>query len=1491
MLYVWHIAGLAKFLANFNPYAVKNFTLILAFLAGLVQANLGIAQCTLACNDLVNVSLPPEGFGIITPDYVLNGEETSCPGPKLVTVYSPEGQSLHDTVTCAQLNLVLNVTVFDSNSGNSCWGTLFIQDYLPPIITCSDLTVDCATDLSPDSLGFPTVVDNCDATPTLTFTGIPVIQPCNSQFSTILTRTWHAVDTSGNYATPCVQKIFVRRPSFADIVFPPNLDGFQAPALSCPNPDTSPDNTGYPSINDNPITQYCKMNATYEDLVIGGCANEKSILRSWLVLNCCTNEILEHDQIIKVADDLGPMLTCMDTLIFSTNGPSCSSTFFLPPMQATDNCSATITWRTLTPWATLNSNGGMVYSLAQGAYIVTYEATDACGNISTCQVTVIVTDNVSPVAICIQYTVVALSNQGLASMNAAVLDNGSYDACCPSVSFLAKRMDQPNAPFTPTVQFNCADVGNAVAIILQVTDCKGNSNTCMVQVDVQDKTPPQIVCPANVTIPCSTILPPELSLTGSPTVTDACGIDTVYFSDVNNFNLCHIGHITRTFTVVDIGGYTASCTQTITTIDNTPVQFYFPPDTIVSCEHPLDSLPVGEPSVVEDCELFGLNVSDDIFPISCGLKIYRTYTYLNWCTGFDTSYTQFIKVLDTNPPVWDNPVGSQDFVFLCGSDVVKPPPPTATDYCTPDSVYVIADIITPGNCPNHFSRTLVYEAADTCGNISAPFVQHIIVNDTVPPHANPLPNLGPFACFDSIPAPNVNVVTGEADNCIGPVTVSWVSDSPNPGCNGTVMRRYRLSDACGNDSLITQNILINDNVAPTANPLPSQFFSCVSQIPAPNIALVTGETDNCGGAVTVTFVNDIGNPGCSGNVTRTYRLTDACANSALVTQVFVINDTIPPTPIVMDTITVTLQTLGCQMAVNVPASTTDNCVGNPVSISNDYTSGGNANGIYPVGTTVVHFTFTDGCGNSTTDSTVVIVLDPFPPSIFCSNFNIELDSTGVAVVDIPALIAAGFLDGEDMCTEVTFSIEPDTLTCADLIVSNTIIPYVLTVTDEFGNTNSCQDNVMILSDPFNVCGFSDDTLVVSGLIFNENHAPLTGVDVQLSDSGNMSHAFTQNYGLYTFQDVPAGMSCQLKPVKSGGLLNGVTTYDLVLLSNHILGTQPLGSPYKLIAADVNNSGSVSTFDLVALRKAILHLTDYFPNNEPWRFIEADYHFPNPNNPFVEPLPESTWLNDMQHDMVGRNYVAVKIGDLNNSAVLNFNEEEAEERGQKDELTLAVPNWKLQAGKEVRIPVTVGEALDLAALQGTIVFDAKKMSFIGAVPVSLDDLGADNFGEPATGHLTMSWHNASGQPLEAGSTLFYLQFLMYENASVEEAIAMNSTITPAIAYKNGGIPLNVRWRIHEAPQMPVDAAPLFSLGQNRPNPFNNETRIEFMLKEKMPVQLEIIDLSGRKTLLLDGPQEAGWHEIVLDKSMMGGPGVYIYQLTTPSGIERRKMVFQ
>ncbi len=1446
------------------------------------------AQCTLACNNQVNVSIPAEGFAIVLPDMILDGGNSTCPGPKMVEVYAPNGANLHDTVTCQYVDNLLMAVVTDINSGNSCWGTILVQDELAPVISCQNLTVSCTADLSPAALGFPDVTDNCDSNPILVSAQVAVLQPCGNANVSVITRTWYATDASGNAAVPCVQTINVSRPALTDVVFPPNLDNNQAPALNCGNANPSPANTGFPEIDGNPVIALCKINVEYLDQTLNQCGGAFTILRKWKVIDCCTNQILNHTQTIKVQDVTPPAIVCMDTLVMGTNGPGCAATFLLPPVQASDNCSSPLTYRTILPGQVINGNGGMVFALPLGQYTVTYEVKDACQNIATCNVVLIVKDNVAPVAICDETTVVSLNANGLATVAAKVFDDGSYDTCCP-VTFEVKRMEEPETAFGPTVQFNCGDVGDTVMVVLKVKDCHGNSNTCMVLAFVQDKTPPAITCPAPVTVPCDSPQPLPLSLTGHPQVNENCTIDTLFFADAENLNMCNSGTITRTFTVIDGAGFQASCQQTITLVDNTPSQFFFPADTVVECSVPLDSISGGEVIALSDCELFGLNTSDEIFPIPCGLKIFRTYTFKDWCSGQDTSFTQLIKVEDVNPPKWDAPLGSFDRLFLCEGDFVKPNPPTASDFCTQFEVELLSDTIIYGSCQHRFTRIITYGAADTCGNVAEPFVINLEVNDTVPPTANPLPTIGPFNCYADRPAPNPLDVTGEADNCINPVTVTFVSDTGNPGCSGTVVRTYRLADVCGNETLITQNILIEDTQPPTANLLPPLGqFACVGEIPGPNIADVIGETDNCGGPVTVAFVSDTGNPGCSGTITRTYRLTDQCGNAGLINQSIIINDTVPPILSWSDTVMVTVPGLGCETFVEVNASALDNCPGRQVFITNSYNNGGaSANDDYPVGVTVVTFYAEDECGNVDSVQTIVIVKDAVAPSVTCQPIDLSLDSSGMVVVPFDSLIKTGYLIAHDSCTEVVVTFTPDTLDCSFITTDPSFVTYTMVATDDFGNSASCTGTI-ILHDPFDSC--LTNPPLVAGMVFNEKYQPMPNVEVQMEDAGNMAYAYTSADGYFQFSDVPSGASCLLKPVKNDDLLNGVTTFDLVLLSRHILGTQLLSSPYKIIAADVNNSGAVTTFDAVQLRKAILHIADEFPNNNSWRFIRSGHEFSDLANPFTGPIPENVWLPNIHQDMPGQSFVAVKVGDLNGSATMNFTGE-PEERGGGVEFLLSTDGRLLNKGETVLVPVLAESAAELAAMQFTLQFDPAKLSIRQLAGGSLAGFDEKNYALPETGYLTLSWDTPAGQLIEANSTLFFIEIQALTNISLDEALIINSTRTPAIAYENGGNPLNIGWRIHEASQVSVDAAKLFLLAQNRPNPFGQETRIEFELMERMPVRLEVYDLAGRKWQVMDEVLDAGRHETMVRGSELDQPGIYFYQIITPFGTERRKMVKQ
>ena len=91
-------------------------------------------------------------------------------------------------------------------------------------------------------------------------------------------------------------------------------------------------------------------------------------------------------------------------------------------------------------------------------------------------------------------------------------------------------------------------------------------------------------------------------------------------------------------------------------------------------------------------------------------------------------------------------------------------------------------------------------------------------------------------------------------------------------------------------------------------------------------------------------------------------------------------------------------------------------------------------------------------------------------------------------------------------------------------------------------------------------------------------------------------------------DLAVGGDYSVVPSLDADADNGVTTYDIVLITRHILGIEPFTSPYQTIAADANNTQTVTTLDVVDIRKVILQMENGFPNNTSWRFVDVEHVF-------------------------------------------------------------------------------------------------------------------------------------------------------------------------------------------------------------------------------------------------------------------------------------------
>jgi len=173
--------------------------------------------------------------------------------------------------------------------------------------------------------------------------------------------------------------------------------------------------------------------------------------------------------------------------------------------------------------------------------------------------------------------------------------------------------------------------------------------------------------------------------------------------------------------------------------------------------------------------------------------------------------------------------------------------------------------------------------------------------------------------------------------------------------------------------------------------------------------------------------------------------------------------------------------------------------------------------------------------------------------------------------------------------------------------------------------------------------------IISGLIKTETGIPVPGVTVHLT--GSQTQIMTTNVtGLYSFT-VDAGGTYVITPAKFNDSIanNGVTTFDISLIRRHVLRTAMLVSPYKIIAADANGSGSVSTADIPPMRAVALNNSVKFPplNSRLWEFVSSAQVFSGPPyNPF--PFIKTRTYSNISSDHIAQDFIGVKIGDVNNS---------------------------------------------------------------------------------------------------------------------------------------------------------------------------------------------------------------------------------------------------
>jgi len=90
-------------------------------------------------------------------------------------------------------------------------------------------------------------------------------------------------------------------------------------------------------------------------------------------------------------------------------------------------------------------------------------------------------------------------------------------------------------------------------------------------------------------------------------------------------------------------------------------------------------------------------------------------------------------------------------------------------------------------------------------------------------------------------------------------------------------------------------------------------------------------------------------------------------------------------------------------------------------------------------------------------------------------------------------------------------------------------------------------------------------------------------------------------------------------------------------------------------------------------------------------------------------------------------------------------------------------------------------------------------------------------------------------------------------------------------------------------VPLESSEAYSLSQNKPNPFNPTTTIEYSIPEETDVTLKVFDQLGREVrTLVNEHQKAGKYTVIFDGGNLPS-GAYVYRIDTPKYSRNLRMV--
>ncbi len=1428
-------------------------------------------QCSLACNGSTQVSLNATCEATITFDMILNDQASSCPSGNFEVVVSDQNGTIVNSpiVSGDFVGQTLIASVVDMVSGNSCWGDLVIEDKLGPAISncptapislpCIDMSIFTGVEFT----------DNCQGILTPVLISETVDTPCDDDIIKVVTREYAAVDSHGNVTdSNCPIVLELLRFDTSLVTFPDSFLVVNNTALNCAVASDFDSNnngkidkgevptalTGFPiyevatttgidTIDLYPFPDvYCNTVVSFDDTVLPKIGCVQKIMRRWNITewHCNGERIYNYVQIIEVADDLGPVLSCQTSLTLTTNtligsAPSgsygdvtCGSTVQLPLPSATDNCSNNLRYDLTYNDSALvqDYDGNSTIVLPMGTNSVVFTVYDDCYNSSTCSTMVEIVDNTPPIAICDQYTVASLTSDGTAYIRATSFDDGSYDDCKLHCS-LVRRMD--------------------------TGDCACN-------------------------------------------VMEYCNLDYLGERDGSHYYLSDY-EISATVAKNRAAAYGGG----LVIFDNSSEEEW-----------------VTTQVRTKSSERFWI-----------GMK--RFDSGFSWDDHEAVSYNNFVGgtqpaaggdcVMVTPGNVWNTGECTRELKYVfevkgdCGFS-------NGVNFCCNDV--------------NTIDNMVTYRVIDVFGNFNDCMVNVNIQDKSAP--VLTCPNDMTVNCDVVYDDNNLVQLFGDVAtsvNCGAGLINRPVEDNTTECGAGQLVRRFNAMGGDNNATVLStcKQIVTFVNNDPFDGDL---RITCPEQEtiidgcdnPGNFGPDVTGKPEFLGGVCDLlgmdyddevfTFNGDISaSSNACFKILREWQIIDWCQTDPLTgrSKVWTCNQVIKVTNDIKPVITgckelnvctfdsdcesgfVDLEVFAeddCTLGANLrwtysiytgaiglgPISFTD-----PVATESGFGDNVKASGKYPLGQHVIRWTFFDGCGNSQTCDQAFTVSNCKAATSYCINglaidlMKIETpDGTTFGTVDVWAKdfdagsshpcgypVHLSFSPTDLTQTNMTFNCDTrgqqsvDVWATVETPDGQLIQTFCTSFIDVQDNQGACQGRI---------------TVNVNGNVATENHEIVEDVSVILDGSPMQTN--TDVSGNYAFPSMSTGGNYIVNPSSNNNPLNGISTADLIGIQRHILGAELLDSPYKIIAADVDNNGKLNGQDLIELRKLILGIYSDFPQNDSWRFVDENYEFTNSANPLAEPFVEDYIISSITSDMV-IDFVAVKVGDVNNSVVTNL---DAISTGRATNNTTAVEieTVSIAEGDIFKVPFDLGEE-SINGFQMEISYDNESVEILG---VNGSNISPSNY-TIGNNSIKLSWNSNTSVTGEA----FEIIAVAKTDSKISNLFTINNNnMTPEIYTIAGDVLTPV---LDAGLDNDITNGNDFQLFQNSPNPFSGTTEVKFSVPSRSLVVFNIHDVNGKLVKSYSDTFDKGLRSVNIDAKELGATGVMYLSVSTEEEKETIKLI--